>query len=247
MDVLTIAFCDDDVCIRTHIREQVCKLFNSHGFSVTAMEYSNAKALASAMAHITFELMFLDIDMPEIDGIEFGERLRSFGNHADIIYISNMEDRVYEVFRANPWSFVRKKHFDEEIADVITAYVRAIRRRTTRIMLQDIDGNVHDIRPDTVIYVESSGKLQKIYSNHDTLPFLIRCSLHELEETLSPLGFIRTHKGFLVNYRFIRKITSRGTVLENGQSLPVGRDRLQSTREQYLSLMKWKGSAPISE
>lgn len=247
MEVLTVAFCDDDARTRTHIQTRVCELFSSHGFSIAAMEYSSAKELSAAMAHIPFELIFLDIDMPGLDGIEFGEQLRTHGCHTDIIYISNMEDRVYEVFRANPWSFIRKKYFDAEIARIIESYIHALRRRTVQIILQDTDGNTQALRPDAVMYAESFGKLQKIYSAQDLPPFLVRCSLHELEESLSSLGFIRTHKGFLVNYRFIRKITSRGIVLENGQSLPIGRDRLQPTRERYLSLMKWKGSAPTSE
>jgi DNA-binding LytR/AlgR family response regulator len=73
-------------------------------------------------------------------------------------------------------------------------------------------------------------------------PFSIRSSLQELEQLLSPMGFIRIHKGFLVNYRYVQKITSREVTLDSGDVLPMGRDRLQQAREQYLSLMKWKSS-----
>ena len=247
MNDLTIAFCEDELQMRKHIQSRVCELFSAHGFSVTALEYETAKELGAAMAHIAFELIFLDIDLPGLDGIRFGEHLRTLGSSADIIYVSNMEERVYEAFRAKPWGFVRKQYFDAEIPDIVSDYARAMRLRLAQTVLYDIEGNAHVIHPNTAMYIESAGKLQKIYSAGDASCFLVRCSLHELELSLSPLGFIRIHKGFLVNYRFIRKITSRGIVLENGQTLPVGRDRLQATRERYLSLMKWKGIAPLTE
>lgn len=247
MKSLTIAFCDDDPLSLQHISRRVTELFAQHDIAVTALTYSNAQDLAHAMVQLPFALLFLDIDMPATDGIQFGEKLRSLGSDVDIIYISNMETRVYEVFRANPWSFVRKNHFDEEIPGVIQSYVRFIHKRTKQLILQDSDGSTQAIRPETVVYVESSGKLQMLFFHDKNTPLYIRCSLHELEESLSPYGFIRTHKGFLVNYLCIRKITSRGIVLEDGSILPIGRDRIQHIRERYLSLMKWKGSLPVQE
>lgn len=240
MTALTTAFCDDDAVFRGYIRDTVTVLFRENGVEITAMEYGSPQALSAAMGHITFRLLFLDIDMPGMDGVRFGERLRQLGNGADIIFVSNLDERVYDVFGVHPWSFVRKSRFDREIGGVIRAYAADLRSRVSQVALHDVDGRTRVIQPDNVAYVESAGKIQKLFLPRSEEPFSVRCSLRELEQTLSPMGFIRIHKGFLVNYRFIQKITSRGVLLDSGKVLPVGRDRLQETRERYLFLMKWK-------
>lgn len=243
MTELHAAFCDDDAAARAHMREAAEKCFAGHGVTLHAAEYDTAEALLAAMSREAFALLFLDIDMPEMDGIRLGERLRELGSEADIIYVSNMDERVYEVFPVHPWGFVRKSRFDAEIGGVAERYVRERAGRAPRIVIQDAQGAPHAIAPETLVYVESAGKLQKLFTA-DGGYMTARCALRELEEKLSGAGFIRVHKGFLVNYRFIRRIRSRGVELDDGRTLPVGRGRLDEVRERYLALMKWKGLAP---
>ena len=194
-----------------------------------------------------FDLIYLDIDMPQTDGIALGRQLRALGCPADIIYVSNLDERVYEIFSVHPWSYIRKSRFSQELPGVIGEYVRNLRHRTQQLVLQNTDGQVQSFGPGDILYVEAVGKIQKLIPATPGQPFLVRSALHDLETMLIPLGFIRVHKGFLVNYRCIRKITSRSVLLDTGAELPIGRDRLKQARESYLSLMKWKGLGPDAE
>lgn len=242
MEVLTAVFCDDDAAFRGSMRRTVTDLFAKNGVELRSVECASAEELSRAMGHMIFGLLFLDIDMPQQDGIRFGEQLRALGSGADIIFVSNMDDRVYDVFRVHPWCFVRKSRFGEEIGGVVREYVQTLHSRVLHVTLQGVDGQVRSVRPEDIHYVESAGKVQKLFLRRDGEPFCVRSSLYELEETLSPQGFLRIHKGFLVNYRCIRKITSRAVILDSGEDLPIGRGRLEQTRERYLALMKWKGA-----
>lgn len=244
MKTIHAAFCDDDAVMRGHMRALAERSFAEQGVTLCAAEYDTPEAMLSALGHERCALVFLDIDMPGMDGIELGRRLRALECGADIVYVSNLDEKVYEVFSVHPWSFVRKSRFDEQIAALAADYVRAFERRAARIVLQDAQGSSRAVAPEEIVYVESAGKLQKLFFPERPEPLAVRCSLMELEGQLSAAGFIRIHKGFLVNYRFIRRIRSRVVELDNGQTLPVGRDRLENVRERYLALMKWKGLAP---
>jgi len=241
MNALTIAVCDDDGEFRSILRPALVQAFGRCGVSVDLSEAESAGELSRLLAHRSFELIFLDIDMPGLDGIRLGERLRLQGITSDIIYLSNMEDRVYDIFRVHPWSFVRKSRVMDELGDLAEEYVRTRRAAAAPILLQSEDGSALPVSPHSLIYAEAAGKLQKLFFSDGSGPKNVRTSLRELEEMLLPHGFIRIHKGFLVNYRFIQKITSRSVILDAGEELPVGRDRLAGARERYLSLMKWKG------
>lgn len=240
MERLSIAFCDDDPVFRSLLRPAVEAALLENGLAADCLETSSAAELAAA-GRPDFDLIFMDIDMPGMDGIRFGERLREQGCRSDIVYISNMDDKVYEIFRVHPWSSIRKSRFAEELPAVIAEYARDRRARAGRLLLTADAGQTITVDPAELVYVEAVGKTQRLFFAAAGEPTLVRASMHELEGSLLPFGFIRIHKGFLVNYRFIRKITSRSVLLDTGADLPVGRDRLNAARESYLALMKWKG------
>ena len=241
MDRLKIAFCDDDAAFRALMVPTVTAALAAHGVASDSFEAADPAELAAAVGHMSFDLIFLDIDMPGMDGIRFGEQLRAQGCRSDIIYVSNMDDKVYEVFRVHPWSFLRKSRFAQELPAVAQEYVRDLQRRSSTVLLPSEDAGTVVVDPVDVVYVEAVGKVQKLVFAAGEKSALIRSSMYELETTLQPFGFIRVHKGFLVNYRCIQKITSRSVLLDTGGDIPVGRDRLKSARESYLALMKWKG------
>jgi len=244
MNPLTIALCDDDPLFRSAMAKTLEQCFASHSISIQIEESSSARELLGLLGHKSFELIFLDIDMPQTDGIALGQQLRTLGCTTDIIYVSNLDERVYEIFSVHPWSYIRKSRFSQELPGVIGEYVRNLRHRAQQLVLQNTDGQVCSFGPGDILYVEAVGKIQKLILAAHGQPFLVRSALHDLETMLIPLGFIRVHKGFLVNYRCIRKITSRSVTLDTGAELPIGRDRLKQARESYLSLMKWKGLTP---
>jgi len=238
---LSLAFCDDDETFRALMRRTALEEFRRGEMPVSGTEVSSAAELLALLEHRSFDLIFLDIDMPGMDGIRLGEELRARGCAADIIYVSNMEDKVYEIFRVHPWSFVRKSRLAEELPGVISEYIESLRHRGRGLIVTDADDRTHRFLPEEIIYIEAAGKTQKLFTVRQPEPILVRASMQTLDGLCYGLGFIRIHKGFLVNYRFIRKITSRSVILDSGESLPVGRDRLNAARERYLSLMKWKG------
>ncbi|MGM9615839.1 MAG: LytR/AlgR family response regulator transcription factor [Oscillospiraceae bacterium] len=240
MNKLTVAFCDDDAVFRGLLRREAEKTLAGAGLSAVCFEASSAEEFFMAAGHLLFDLIFLDIDMPGMDGIRLGELLRSQSCRSDIVYVSNMEDKVYEIFPVHPWAFIRKSRYAEELPGVLAEYARSRRKTADTLLLTGISGEMLSIDPAGLVYAEAVGKTQKLVFPAAE-PLLIRTSMQELEAVLLPHGFIRIHKGFLVNYRFIRKITSRSVLLDTGGDLPVGRDRLSAARERYLALMKWKG------
>ncbi len=238
---LNAVFCDDDELFRARTVEAVRRLFARQDIRLRCEQTSSADELLARTETQTFELLFLDIDMPGMDGIRLGEELRSRGCGADIIYLSNMDDKVYEIFRVHPWSFVRKSRMDDELPGVIEEYVKSLLRRGGSFLVSGLDGQVYSFAPEEIYYIEAAGKTQKAFTARQKDPIPLRGSMQALDDELTDSGFIRIHKGFLVNYRYIRRITSRSVLLDTGDDLPVGRDRLNAARERYLSLMKWKG------
>ena len=80
------------------------------------------------------------------------------------------------------------------------------------LMAQTAEGTV-TLPVDTILYIEGAGRYQKIYCSDSEMPITICSSMQKLEEQLSEKGFMRIHKGYLVNYKFIRRQKDMDAVL----------------------------------
>ena len=76
-------------------------------------------------------------------------------------------------------------------------------------------------------------------------PMELHRSMQELEEELTPQGFLRIHKGYLLNYRFIRRIGDNEVTLTSEERLPISRRKYQEIRDAYMELMQNDGGVML--
>lgn len=237
MTRLTVAICDDDKMALGVVSGAVRSAFESNGVEADIHVFPNAKKLHEAVGREEFQLIFLDIDMPGMDGIQYGKHLRRTNNATEIIYVSNCESRVFESFEVHPFGFIRKSNFLKDLSDVIRLYVAAHKNSGPS---QTIDLPTHynsriSARIENILYFEGNGIYQMLYRT-DGEPVEIVSRMEQLEISLTEHGFMRIHKGYLVNYRHIVRIDVLEVTLTTGQKLPVSRRKSKEIKQQYLQL-----------
>lgn len=236
--MIKIALCDNDERALPVVEGAVISAFRAQKLDVRTVCYRSGKELLQAMETENYHIVLLDIDMPQMDGIEVGKRIRLQKNTVEIVYVSECEDRVFEAFSVYPLGFVRKSNFLNDITDLVRLYIKKHSRS------QQTEQLVFSTRTKTIIlkrkmirYIEGSGNYQLVFVNGEKEPLEIKMTMDKLEEVLDSLGFIRIHKGYLVNYIYIQKIQSGHVILKDGTELPVGRSRVKEVRSRFLSLI----------
>ena len=181
--------------------------------------------------------LFLDIDMPKPNGIELAEMLRreSPGEDELIIYVSSFDDMVYQTFHINPFAFIRKTHLDEELGHIVERILNYFEKNRKDGLVFETDGKLIALSSAQVQYIESFDKTQIIHTEKSS--FTISGKLGELETRLKPYGFLRVHKSYLVNYRFISSIESQWVVLDNGERITLSKHRAKEIRKEYFDLI----------
>lgn len=242
---LNVAACDDDKTARSIIASTIKEVLRSYDVDSDVSIYSSADILAADMPGKRFDLLLLDIDMPGTDGITFARQLRETDASVDIIYISGREDLVFKSLSTSPEGFIRKGRFLEDMSEVIGNYLRQREKRLKAgnpvIVLQTRSG-MKRVDIAAISYVEGAHKQQLIYLSGEKEPYSVNRSLQDIEEELQPYGFIRIHKGYLVNYRYIRRLESAEALLKDGTKIPLSRRKLNDVKEQYLELMQSEGN-----
>lgn len=238
MEELHLAICDDDSDILSVIAGSIRSEFKKNNIIATIELFSSTASLERRMKTRAFDLIFLDIDMPGEDGISFAHRVRENSGTGDIIFISNREDKVFDALRTDPDGFIRKSCFLTDVSDVIRHYIKKHNSEDLKKLVVTEGGETYTLIIDHIIYLEGRGKIQDLYSADRPGPLSLHRTMQDMEDTLRPDGFLRIHKGYLVNYRYIKHFTAQEAELTTGENLPLSRRRIQEIRDEYLKLMQ---------
>lgn len=231
---LKIALCDDDRTALPVIAGAAESAFRNQGIRTELQSFRSGKDLLDALTTNRFDIILLDIDMPGLDGIEVGRRIREMKNGTQIIFVSECESRVFESFEVQPLGFVRKSNFLNDIAAVVRLYIKTcVQEQTSEYMEFETRSGLLNLKIRQIRYIEGSRNYQMLYMESSE-PTEVKMTMDKLEELLEPHGFIRIHKGYLVNSQFIQRIQNTALSLRDGTELPIGRSKMGEVKSKFL-------------
>lgn len=237
--MLKIALLDDDKTALLISKGAIESFFQEKNIAISLDAFSSPINFLAMAEEENYRLVFLDIDMPEINGLEVGKQLKSFNPQTDIIYLSQREDLVFDTLQLHPFGFIRKSRIIQDFASFLELFVntalntnRENKKITISCKTETISADI-----DQVMYIEGNRNYQTFYLK-DGSKFDARVLMGELEGKLKENGFIRVHKGYLVNYLFIRMIGTNEVKLTNNKVLPLSSKRKDEIMEEYLSVTR---------
>ena len=235
----SLAIVDDDPRDRKMVFEKLADVFKTRQRTVRISSFPNAESYLIALkAGDVFDLTFLDIEMPDKDGITMAKELRTEGRKNRIVYVSNREDLVFDSLETKPFGFVRKSHFERDSDKVIDSFLETVKEEGKTVFLLVSEGRQINLSINEILYVESKGKKQFFHVQHqkDGLP-TIR-TMKDIKTELEDKGFLECYKGILVNFLHIKVIGDDSLQLKDGSILPLARRKSNEFRKEYMYLMQ---------
>jgi DNA-binding LytR/AlgR family response regulator len=230
---ITVAICDDETKILPYLARKITEMFQKYHVVAVTTEYDSSQDLEKTLEKKEkYDLYFLDIDMPKMDGLEFARCLSEIQPDAVLIFVSAKEEYVFESFLYHPFSFIRKKRFEEDLERTVQDLCKHFQLvEEQKCQLMDEMGHPFWLSLKDTLYLEAKDKYVNIVTEKET--FYVRSTLSELEKTLENKRFIRIHKSFLVNLRMIYKIQYSKIILDNGQELPLSRNKVAEVKRRF--------------
>lgn len=228
---MQLFICDDEPKILSDITEKVSVLLPESELHT----FSSGTELLSCLKTKTCDILLLDIDMPEITGLQVAKELSLLKKKPLLIFVTSHDELVYDSFQYHPFAFLRKSRFDAEIGEILQDCVRELADREQHFCFR-ADGNDIRLLLSDILYFESEGNYLKVVTTKDTYRF--RSTLTAMEHTLRNYGFLRIHKGFFINQAAVKLLNSEEATLQNGVTLPIGKSYTKTAREQLLRYMR---------
>lgn len=227
---MRIAVCDDEELMLNTITSKLTELYKKEFENITIQGFCDGKVLEANHRIDPFDIIFLDIDMPSINGLDTAEVIRKYDRNVLLIFISNHEELVYKSFVVQPYRFIRKNHL-EDLEEATTASVKTIMKGKYKVTLEGIKGKF-SIKLSEIIAFTSIGHTVYLCSGNKKIR--IMSTLKKLDNQFKDLGFVRAHNSYLVNCRKIISIDKESVTMEDGSQIPVSRRQMQNVKDKFL-------------
>ena len=241
-----VAILDDDKTALMISSSAVEAFLKEKNIEYGLFSFTNPENFLASATEEIFDLSFLDIDIDGVSGLDVANKLLKIKKDSQIIFLSQREDLVFECLKYHPFGFIRKSKLIDDFSLMMNQFFNAFLDATnddTRIDIVDKTRTI-SFKINEIVYIEGDRNYQRIVLR-DSSSQNVRIQLGSLEEKLQKHGFIRIHKGYLVNYLYIRSILSDEVVLTSGARLPMAKKRKDEIMKQYLSISRSKESVII--
>lgn len=236
---MRIAICDDDSVFSDSIYKHLTNLSDNYEEECKFSIVENANELIELCKTTKIDAVFLDIDMPELDGFKTAKELSKIRENIILVFVSNKEHLVYSSYEYNPLWFVPKSQLnflDTALDKVITTYISM--EKECSIIPITMENQIVEINLKQTAYFINTDHYVKIVNKDKTTSFSYRCKLDDVEKQLGKFDFVRVHKRFLVNIRMVKMIENSKCVLNNDETISISRAKMSEVKQAFQSYLR---------
>ncbi len=228
---MRIAVCDDEKRFIADFTAIVNKLYRS--LDLVTDVFSDGNQLLKNFMTRQYDIVFLDIEMPEIDGITLAKRIRAMNENVCIVFLTGHVEYAIKGYEVNALRYLTKPATEQSISEVINYVIERMNSRKY-LWIKNPEGEYRVMLSD-IIFIESQD--QKIVVNTLSGSLEQRGKLNDYEERLRGEGFFRIHRSYLVALSKVVGISGRDVTMANGFVLPVGRTKENEFRNALIALV----------
>lgn len=235
--MIRIGICDDERYMSDRIRAMVSRFFHPQNIEIIILQFSSGEELLKYNKKI--DILFLDIQMKGIDGMETARKLRRRKFKGFLIFITVLKEMVFQSFEVQPYDYLVKPIEEQHFQKLMERLLGSMRNARENLLIQK--GYESRIIPiGDIIFCEIIDR--KIYLHlvsSEVVDYYDR--IENLEKKLND-GFFRCHRSYLIHLKYLKSYKNGTAYMENGREIPVSRLRSKEFSNVILQYMKCEGN-----
>lgn len=236
---MNIAVVDDEKIIR----EQISSLIEKQKSGCLVEVYDTGEKLLCAEK--AYDMIFLDIQMVGMNGIETARILRKQNEDAVLIFVTGVKDYVFEAFDVAAFHYLLKPIEESKFAEVFDRAAKETEKRKEKgreqLFIKTKNRNI-TLNHKDILYLENRGRKVEIHTIEEVIE--IYAAMNELEIQLGG-SFYRCHRGYLVNMAYITEYDNDMIRLGNGESIFLAKERYHEFVKAYMRYLRNGGTACV--
>ena len=234
--MLRIAICDDNRDFLQNAVSFIKKWSEQSGIPVKLFTYDNGDSLIGGTSAIRMDIIFLDIIMPMLNGMDTARELRQRDASVRIIFLTSSPEFALESYAVKAQGYILKPVTYDKIKDALDECAHAIEEEPKNIVLKTTYGYqklyFHDIE-----YAEAQNKRVIFYlKNGESIESSV--PLYSFEDRLTDSdGFFKCHRSYLVYMPNVDHFNNTDIITKSGRNIPIARGYAKAFKDAYFTLM----------
>ena len=232
MKKTVVGICDDELLMCEIIEKKIRTILNNlYGDDDEYFELKTYCSAAELLEDIeNTDIVFLDVEMPEMDGLEAGRIIYKKNPECRIIIATSNDKRYGDAFRINAHRYLNKHLQDDDIKEAIVAAINKTVGNSTIVVFRN--KIKYNIAQNEIYYIRSYNGYIEIYTANNV--FTKNISLEQVEKELDGRLFFRIHRQYIVGFKNISSVFKNAIKLINGEKLTVSRRKLLKFEQAYV-------------
>lgn len=222
--MLNICLCDDDTNVLNYYSNKINELAYNSGYVCIVETFKSGESLIFDIEDNPnrFNIIIIDIIMKNINGIETAKILRKYGYNGIIIFLTSSQEFALDSFKVNPLNYILKNDRDNRFDNIFLKAAEEVYKISNKNIFVFSKAQSKLFNIDTILYMESLNKkviLHKVSGELET----INCVFKDVYEKIKDHGFVRCHKSYIINVRYLSAFNKLECRLQRDVIVPIGR------------------------
>lgn len=235
--MLSIAVCDDIALECTQLARQIRRIAKTSGYDIILREFYTGQSLLQSTE--SFDILFLDIKMPDINGMELARLLRRREETCLLVFVTAVSEYVFEAYDVEAFAYLVKPATDEQLHKVLSRASEKLRKESTEFLLVSSQHLVRKIPLKDIVYMEAMGRILVIHTLQDVVETYGQIGL--MEKRLSGKNFFRCHKGYLINLKYVDTFDKTQIYMETKEIVLLAKRRYDDFARAFMAYMRKEG------
>ncbi len=233
-----IAICDDESFFVEELKELIFAYMLEKGLVYAIDTYSSGEALvALGIEVVQYNVIFLDINMENVNGIMAAEKIRKVSREVFIVFVTAYVDYSLEGYRLDVVRYLLKgnANFQSKVNECMDAIMYKMNYSVKKREFDFKEGR-KEISLERLLYIESNLHKLEFHVMEDTMKlYTMNETLNVLEDRLAENDFIRIHQSYLVNIKHIKNVVRYKVILTNGIELSIPKVRYTEVKKKFMA------------
>ena len=226
---MNIAICDDIVECREKLMTLLIPYIEKYSLHIEVFETGEA-FISSLERGINYAIIFLDIELKGMSGLEVAQRIREKQDNTIIIFVTGYVNYVSDTFRLGAFQFLTKPINENDFAYDFERAIHTYQTQHRRYVVRWRDTNT-SVEYNKIYYIEAYNRHLFIHTTSGEYECVGKLS--DEYAKLKPYGFARCHQGYLVNLSKIKQIDKKTVCMVNEENVPISRQLRSAFLEQF--------------
>lgn len=234
--MIKIAICEDEKEQQELLKTYINQIFEALYIKYKLEIFNSGEELLENYQNDT-DVLLLDIQMGQINGMDTARKIRSIDDKVEIIFITSLIEYALEGYEVRAYRYLIKPVKYENLKENIRNCIKEIDIKNKYIIVKE-QGNQIKLDINEITYVEVQKETITIHTLNEV--YKTNGTMSNIEKDIDCDRFFRCHKSFLVNLEHIKSIKQYTAILENSEEVPVSRYRFKETKDKFFDLIEDK-------